>query len=202
MDIRAVAEKIIALKNADMALRNRLIQSKQLHKGYNKEMEALHIKNADQLNEIIESIGFPSMEKVGKEANEAAWLIIQHAISKPEFMRKCLTMMGKQVKQTLEERRQMAYLMDRIAVFEGKPQLYGTQFDWDEKGLLHPSPHDGLERVNKRRKSIGFNSLEEQTDLMRNQVKNENQIPPSDFELRKKEIESWKKQVGWIKQKN
>jgi hypothetical protein len=202
MDIRSAAEKIIALKNADMALRNRLIQSKQLHKGYNKEMEALHIKNADQLNEIIESIGFPSMEKIGKEANEAAWLIIQHAISKPEFMRKCLTMMGKQVKQTLEERRQMAYLMDRIAVFEGKPQLYGTQFDWDEKGLLHPSPHDGLERVNKRRKSIGFNSLEEQTDLMRNQVKNENQIPPSDFELRKKEIESWKKQVGWIKQKN
>ncbi|EOZ97146.1 hypothetical protein A33Q_1794 [Indibacter alkaliphilus LW1] len=202
MDIRSAAEKIIALKNADMALRNRLIQSKQLHKGYNKEMEALHIKNVDQLNEIIESIGFPSMEKVGKEANEAAWLIIQHAISKPEFMRKCLTMMGKQVKQTLEERRQMAYLMDRIAVFEGKPQLYGTQFDWDEKGLLHPSPHDGLERVNKRRKSIGFNSLEEQTDLMRNQVKNENQIPPSDFELRKKEIESWKKQVGWIKQKN
>ncbi|MBW3466812.1 DUF6624 domain-containing protein [Arthrospiribacter ruber] len=198
MDIRSAAEKIIALKNADMALRNRLIQSKQLHKAYNKEMEALHIKNADQLNEIIESIGFPSMEKVGKEANEAAWLIIQHAISKPEFMRKCMALMGKQVKQTLEERRQIAYLMDRIAVFEGKPQLYGTQFDWDEKGLLGPSPHDGLERVNKRRKSIGFNSLEEQTDLMRDQVKNENQIPPSDFELRKKEIESWKKTVGWI----
>jgi hypothetical protein len=34
---------------------------------------------------------------------------------------------------------------------------------------------------------------------MRRQVNKENQFPPNNFEERKKEIEKWKKTVGWIK---
>lgn len=163
-------------------------------------MEALHISNAEKLNEIIESIGFPTVEKVGKEANEAAWLIIQHAISQPEFMKKCLVLMQMEVKQTLHELRQKAYLSDRIAVFEGKPQQYGTQFDWDEDGLLSPSPFDDLEKVNERRWYIGLNSLEEQTAVVRNQARIDNQTPPSDLKARRREIDFWKEKVGWIRE--
>ena len=39
------------------------------------------------------------------------------------------------------------------------------------------------------RKSIGLNSLEEQTDIIRRQAKTENQLPPTDFEKRKQEME-------------
>ncbi|EON74849.1 hypothetical protein ADIS_4681 [Lunatimonas lonarensis] len=200
MDLHFAAENIISLKNADLSLRERLIHNKQLYNGYHKEMEALHISNAEKLNEIIESIGFPTVEKVGKEANEAAWLIIQHAISQPEFMKKCLVLMQMEVKQTLHELRQKAYLSDRIAVFEGKPQQYGTQFDWDEDGLLSPSPFDDLEEVNERRWYIGLNSLEEQTAVVRNQARIDNQTPPSDLKARRREIDFWKEKVGWIRE--
>ena len=92
----------------------------------------------------------------------------------------------------------MAYLTDRIAVFENKPQRYGTQFDWDQNGELSPNRFDDLEKVNKRRKSIGLNSIEEQTELIMQQAKNNNEEPPNDFEERKQEIETWKRTVGWI----
>ena len=82
-------------------------------------------------------------------------------------------------------------------MFEDKPQLYGTQFDWDENGELSPNFFDDLTQVDQRRKSIGLNTLEEQTAIMRRRAKDENHSPPADFEKRKQEIEKWKKRVGW-----
>ena len=40
-------------------------------------------------SEIINATGYPTIDKVGKEASEATWLIIQHSIGQPEFMKKC-----------------------------------------------------------------------------------------------------------------
>lgn len=39
--------------------------------------------------EIIDTIGYPTIAKVGKAASEAAWLIVQHAISEPKLMKRC-----------------------------------------------------------------------------------------------------------------
>ena len=38
------------------------------------------------------------------------------------------------VSENKADPKNLAYLTDRVALFEGKPQLYGTQFDWDENG--------------------------------------------------------------------
>ena len=199
MDFKSIAENIIDLKNADLALRDKLIQSGQLSEGYNEEMKALHNRNAKILSDIIDTIGYPTIDKVGKEANEATWLIIQHSIGQPEFMKKSAELLEKAVSENKANPKSLAYLTDRIAVFEGKPQLYGTQFDWDENGNLSPNIFDDLTKVNERRKSIGLKTLEEQTEIMRRQVIKENQSPPKDFEKRKQEIEQWKKDVGWTK---
>jgi len=199
MNYKSIAEIIINLKNADLALRENLIQSGQLGKGYNDKMKELHDRNAKILSEIIDTIGYPTRDKVGKEANEATWLIIQHSIGQPEFMRKCKKLLENAVRENKADPKNLAYLTDRIAVFEEKPQLYGTQFDWDKFGNLSPNSFDDLKKVNERRKSIGLNTIEEQTEIIRARVKSENQSPPKDFEKRKQEIEQWKKNVGWIK---
>jgi hypothetical protein len=198
MNYGEIAEKIIELKNADLALRDKLIQNGQLSNGYNNEMKELHHRNASILNEIIDLIGYPTTEKVGKEPSEAAWLVIQHAIGQPDFMRKCVKLLEIAVSENKANPKNLAYLTDRIAVFEGKPQLYGTQFDWDENGELNPNNCDDLMKVNQRRKLIGLNSIEEQTDIIRKQAKAENQTAPTDLEKRKEEMEQWKKSVGWI----
>jgi hypothetical protein len=197
MDYKFFAKKIIDMRNADLELRDKLAKNGQLGQGYNKEMEKLHNRNAVELNKIINIIGYPEHNKVGKEATEAAWLIIQHSIGQPEFMKKCLILLENAVAQNNADPRNLAFLTDRIAVLEGNPQLYGTQFDWDENGELCPNSYDDLGKVNQRRKSLGLCSLEEQTELIRLQAKNENQKPPSDFEKRKLEIEQWKKKYRW-----
>lgn len=199
MDYKSIAKKIIDLKNADLALRDKLVQSGQLSKGYDEEMKELHGRNAKILNDIIGTIGYPTIDKVGKEANEATWLVIQHSIEQPEFMKKCVELLKSAVIENKADPKSLAYLTDRIAVFEGKPQFYGTQFDWDENGNLSPNLFDDLTKVNERRKSIGLNTLEEQTQIIRQQAINENQSPPADFEKRKQEIEEWKRNVGWMK---
>ena len=199
MNYNEIAEKIIELKNADLEFREKLIESGKLGEGYNKKMAEIHNKNAKTLNEIINKIGYPTLDKVGKEANEATWLIIQHSIGQPNFMKKCVKLLEIAVHQNKANSKNLAYLTDRIAVFENKPQLYGTQFDWDESGELSPNTFDDLKKVNQRRKSIGLNSIKEQTKIIRKQAKNNKQSPPTDLKKRKQEIEEWKKTVGWTK---
>jgi len=199
MDYKSIADNLIEMQNADLACREKLVQNGQLGEGYNEEMKELHEKNAKILNNILDTIGYPTTDKVGIKANEAAWLIIQHSISQPALMKKCAALLKSAVRENKASPQNLAYLTDRIAVFEEKLQLYGTQFDWDENGNLSPNPYDDLAKVNERRKSIGLNTLEEQTELIRIRAKNENQSPPKDLEKRKQEIEQWKKNVGWTK---
>ena len=188
---------IIELQKKDLKLRDALIQTGELFHGYHPQMEALHLENAEELNKFIALIRYPTISKVGKEANEAAWMIIQHAISNPTFMKYCLELLQIEVQKGNADPKQFAYLSDRIAVLGGKPQLYGTQFDWDENGELSPNSYDDLTKVNGRRKEIELNSLEEQIKIIRNRAKEENQSPPEDFEQRKVEMEKWRKKVGW-----
>jgi hypothetical protein len=196
MKYRDISETIIRLKNSDIEFRNILISTGRLGTGYNEKIAEPHEKNTSILSAIIDEIGYPTIDKVGKEASSAAWLIIQHSIGKPDFMKKCAEILKSLIGVEKEYHRNYAYLTDRIAVFEDRPQLYGTQFDWDENGELSPNRFDDLTKVNQRRKSIGLNTLEEQTRIMRRKA--ENQSPPSDLKRRKEEFDRWRMSTGWI----
>ena len=199
MDLEKISQTILRLKEKDDKLRAKLIENETLSNGYNREMKAIHNSNAKRLNRIIDVIGFPTSEKIGEEASNAAWLIIQHSIGQPDFMKKWAALMEIEVKNGQADKINFAYLTDRVAVFEGNPQRYGTQFDWDENGEMSPAKIDEYDKVNERRKAIGLNSLEEQIKVMRERVKTENQRPPKDYEERKREYDEWRKSVGWIK---
>lgn len=199
MDLENIANNIIDMKNADLALRSKLALSGQLGAGYHHEMEQLHMRNTRLLNDMIDSIGYPTIDKVGEEASEAAWLIIQHSIGNPGFMKKCEELLKIAVSENKANPKNLACLSDRIAVSEGKLQQYGTQFDWDENGDLSPNKYDDLIKVNERRISIGLNTLEEQTAIIRKRAADENQAPPEDFVKRTKEMEEWRWKAGWPK---
>jgi len=193
MGYKSIAEKIIELKNADLTLREKLVQSGKINEGYDEEMKELHNKNTKILNNIIDTIGYPIIDKVGKEASEATWLVIQHSIGQPLFMKKCAKLLEIALSESKADPKSLAYLTDRIAVFEGKPQLYGTQFDWDENGNLSPNIFDELIKVNERRKSLGLNTLDEQTKIMRRHVISENQLPPKNLEKESRKLNNGKR---------
>jgi hypothetical protein len=71
-----------------------------------------------------------------------------HAISEPGFMRRCRTLIDEVSRAGRVPRWQFPYIDDRIRVFEGRPQHFGTPFDlqvvqgigrtWNTGGYEHP----------------------------------------------------------------
>ena len=59
-----------------------------LNDGYDPRMEALHIENAERLDEIIENHEWPGQSLVGMEGSDAAFMIACHSISQPRLQRK------------------------------------------------------------------------------------------------------------------
>ena len=83
-------ELLISLKEKDFELREAILKDGSLYDGYDEEMEALHIKNAEKLNEIVTEYGWPGKSLVGEDGSDAAVIIAQHSISKPTLQRKFL----------------------------------------------------------------------------------------------------------------
>lgn len=195
-----ISRTLIEIKEADLALRQKLISEGKLGVGYNEEMRELHKKNARILEDIINRIGYPTIEKVGSEASEATWLLVQHSIDSPSLMKQSLNELEKLANENNFYLNNYIYLLDRVLVLEGKPQIYGTQFDWDENGELSPNKIKDPKKVNERRKSVGLNPIEEQISIIRERARIENQTPPHDLKQRNTEMEAWRKSVGWLTQ--
>lgn len=188
--------KLKAMAEADLEMRSALAAAGVLFDGYHPEMEALHIANAQALEKIIDDIGgWPQEDIAGKEGAEAAWLIAQHAISLPDFQRRVLVLLKESAGHVPPAH--AAYLEDRIRKFEGRPQLYGTQFDWDENGVLTTGPIEDKAGVDKRRAAVGLPPLTEKITDMRRRAAAEGEKPPADLKERNKKAEQWAKKVGW-----
>ncbi|MBC8120347.1 MAG: hypothetical protein H7Y22_00750, partial [Gemmatimonadaceae bacterium] len=168
-----------------------------LEDGYHPRMEAVHRANAEALRAIIAEHGWPGRALVGDEGVKAAWLVVQHAIGEPAFMRASLQMLREASARADAPRWMSAYLEDRIAYHEGRPQRFGTHFDWDVAGDLSPLPIEDPEDVDARRRAVGLEPLAERTRRMRQQALLEGEKPPADFAQRRAEMENWARSVGW-----
>ena len=111
----------------------------------------MHEANAARLDEIIEQHGWLGADVVGAEGAEAAWLVAQHAIGLPSFQRRCLQPLEIAAGEGPVSAWQPAMLLDRIRVFEVRPQLYRTSFDLDENCKMTPLPIEDREHVDERR---------------------------------------------------
>jgi hypothetical protein len=198
MQSPAYSEEIRAMAQEDLRMRAALAATGALFDGYHPDMERLHSANARRLEDIIRVIGsWPSAAHVGEEAAEAAWLIVQHAIGLPDFQRRMLTLIRAASAAGDVPAWQAAYLEDRICVFEGRPQIYGTQFDWDDAGVLSPLPMDNPQDVNRCRADVGLDTIEEKTAAMRSRAEAEGEAPPKAPAKYRKDAEDWARKVGW-----
>jgi hypothetical protein len=188
---------LIAAAQHDAKTRARLARTGALFEGYHPEMEAVHLENAALLESAIEAIGWPGRAKVGDEAAGAAFMILQHAISKPELQRRGLDLILEAVPEGQANALDAAYLSDRIAVFEGREQTFGTQFDWDADGLLSPAPIRDPAGVDERRASVGLPPMAETIAHMRAGAAAERELAPADLQQRRADFEAWARRVGW-----
>ncbi len=124
------------------------------------KVESIDAANTARMKEIIERHGWPGKTLVGADGVSAAWLLVQHADQDRAFQKRCLELMKPAVKLGEASGKELAYLTDRVALAEGKKQIYGTQFHkvcdkWE------PKPIDDEPNVDKRRAEVGLPSLAE-----------------------------------------
>lgn len=196
-----IAKELNERRKNDFTVRQRLIEEEKLFGSYNPEMEKVHFENAYALEQIIAQIGWPTPNQVGEEASQAAWLIVQHAISLPNFMRGCLSLMKTERDTGDIDPVNIAFLSDRIAKYENRPQSYGTQFDNGVDGRLMVYKLDAsAEQVNQRRLAIGLNSFEERLAELEEQLTSEQFQLPAEKERQTEQenYDAWRKKVGWI----
>jgi hypothetical protein len=193
MDER-LRQKLLEMTAEDLRVRTELAETGELFEGYCPKMEEVHLNNAAKLEKMIDaSGGWLGKSLAGKDGAEAAWLIVQHAISLPDFCRKCLKLIVEAVEKGEAEPYQFAYLQDRINIFEGKPQKYGTQTDWNKDGKMQVCRLENELKVNDYRAEVGLKPLE--SLIWESEETHEN--APFDFEKRQAEAENWAKKVGW-----
>lgn len=113
--------------------------------------------NLSRLKEMIAACGWPRE----KESSHYAWLLAQHADGDIAFQHLAKNYLEASVKASISAPRDLAYLSDRIAANEGRPQEYGTQFTQIDQCHLTLDRVDSIELVNKRRFAIGLPSVEE-----------------------------------------
>jgi hypothetical protein len=183
-------DKLKPLVLRDQSIRETLERRGVLEDTYHPEMEKVHLDNSRKLQELIQQMGFPVTSNAGEEGVRLSWLIIQHSISMPDFMKESLVQMRLAAAQNDYPLELLAYTDDRIAFFEGRPQLYGTNFDWQD-GSLRPTPIADPQNVDLRRKSLGLPPLAETL------FKFSHSRPPKDLEIKAKEFAAWLKKVGW-----
>ncbi|MFL6658270.1 MAG: DUF6624 domain-containing protein [Massilia sp.] len=114
------------------------------------------LQNLKQLKAIIADCGWPG----SKKGSHSAWLLAQHADSDLAFQHLALSLLAASVTRGVADPKDLAYLADRIASNEHRPQEYGTQFMQTDRCHLELLPVDKVELVTRRRLAIGLSSLD------------------------------------------
>jgi hypothetical protein len=194
--LHALAAELIAMAEEDQRVRAELLAEGVLFDGYQPRMAEVHHRNAARLAAIMTELGWPGRSVVGHDAANAAWLVLQHAIGDPPVMRRGLELLRSLPPGEVDPI-QVAMLEDRVRTFSGLPQIYGTQFDWDERGEMQPRPIEDAAHVDERRAAIGLPPLAEKLREIRGTLRRESEKTPADAEARRREIDAWERSVGW-----
>lgn len=138
--------------NADPALQN----------AFALKMQKTDSSNQSRILPILEQYGWLPKSKIGEKASSAIYLVIQH--SNLETIEKYLPQMEKLARKGEANARSAAIMRDRLLMFQGKKQLYGTQAsNWvRDDGSMVIWPIANVKEVNKLRMKVGFNTTVEE----------------------------------------
>lgn len=166
----ALRRELLALADEDKSARDAWIASIEAKKppaeesGLLAKVVAVDQKSTRVLKAVIAKHGWPGNRLVGDDGAAAAWLLVQHADRDRALQVDVLARMKPMVESGEVQARHYAYLYDRIAVAEKRPQLYGTQLDGNK-----PFPIEDEANVESRRAAVGLPSLADYLASQRNQ---------------------------------
>jgi len=146
------------------------LQIKEIERKYGYDSEEMKrqwdlIAEKDSINlikvkKILDQRGWLGPDLVGDRGNITLFLVIQHADL--ETQKKYLPMMRVAASTGNAIPANLALLEDRVALGEGKKQIYGSQIGRDlNTGELYILPLEDPDNVDKRREGVGLEKLQD-----------------------------------------
>lgn len=148
----------------DQDIRNKLLEDIG-NQELAAQMSEADRRHTARLRQMVAAHGWPGTSLVGEDGAHAAWLLVQHADHDPAFQQECLDRMTAAGPGEVN-RKNVAYLVDRVRVNTSQPQRYGTQFWTDADGVFGPRPMEDAERVDELRSEMGLSPFEEYEQTM------------------------------------
>lgn len=158
-------DELIELGRVDQQVRESLTVNSASDTLLLKRMMRTDSANTQRLREIVADVGWPGKSMVGEEAARAAFLIVQHS-PLHEFQKEMLELLRAAAGTDEAQRSDVAMLTDRVLTHEGKPQLYGTQFQIRD-GRLVPYPIEEPALLDQRRAEVGLAPMAEYVTMLR-----------------------------------
>jgi hypothetical protein len=146
------------------------VQIDEIEKKYGLESAQMNahwklINEKDSINlvkvkKILDARGWLGADIVGRQGNATFFLVIQHADLKTQ--EQYLPLMREAVKKGNANANNLALLEDRVAIRQGKKQIYGSQIGRDTKtGEYYVQALQDPDNVDKRRAEVGLGTLQE-----------------------------------------
>jgi hypothetical protein len=162
---KALQTELLAILEADQRYRKQLAEVTKLHGRDSQQMKDLwktiaenDAENLPKVEAILEKHGWVGPETVGPKANSALFLVIQHAPIATQ--QKHLPLMREAVKNKKAPGSSLALLEDRVALGEGRKQIYGSQIGQNSTtGEYFVLPLEDPEHVDERRAQVGLPPL-------------------------------------------
>jgi hypothetical protein len=123
-----------------------------------RAVDAIDTENVAWLRKLITEKGFPKAAQVGNKGVHLAWLLSQHADQDPKLQSDLLPVLEQRHAAGELPANDLARSIDRILVAGGKPQKYGTQFDWFAGTFELPEP-SALAAIDAERMRLGLMPL-------------------------------------------
>lgn len=189
----SLEKALLDMEARDKSIRAELTAAGELNVAYHPRLEEVHRANSSRLRQIIAVFGWPGFTLVGERGATASWRIALHSITEPDFMRRCRDLIDAASQAQEAPRWQFAIIDDRIRVYEGRPQKFGTQLKWSAEGV-EPYPLEDQSSVNSMRMQVGLPPLAQALTLARSQP-----LPPAETAAAREAAElEFRRSSGWI----
>ena len=165
---KALQAELLAILSEDQQDRVKIDALETKGRGGNSpEMQALlktmherDLVNRVKIRAILDTCGWVGPEIVGPEASSTLFLVIQHADTATQ--QKYLPLMRVAVREKKAQPSHLALLEDRVALAEGRRQIYGSQLWGDSKdGHLYVPLLEDPDHVDERRAAVGLGTMAE-----------------------------------------
>jgi hypothetical protein len=127
--------------------------------------DAMSAEGTARLSAILETISWEDLTALSPRAADQAFSLISHS-NDLAFKRRMIAEFEPLARSGRMLGDQVAQLVDDVAVTEGRPQVYGTNFECRD-GVYRPKPTEAPEQLNERRAALGMNTIEEYTVTIR-----------------------------------